>query len=243
MQQVEALEDHADALALLAQLLVAQLGQVLVIQNDAPAGGPLQQVKAAQKGTFTRPAAADDAKNRAVVYLQRHVIQRRRLAVGVGFADALDDDHSAATGITEPAYFSLMNAATSGERRSLAICLMRGSSTSFGVVTRIFAYGLPSAFSRPKASLAGTNPASRAKLPLITARSTSSSARGICGDSISRIFKCLGFSAMSLGVACSLDASLKPGLSVIRPFACNRYKARLRLVTLFGTATVPWSGT
>src|SRR5471032_2464373 len=139
MQQVEPLEDHADALALLAQLLVAEQCQVLAVHEDAPGGRALQQVQAAQQGTFARPATPHNPEDRPVGNLQRHLVQRRRLAVGVCFADLLDDDHSTATGITEPEYFSVMNLATSGEFRSLASCLIRGSSCNFGVVTRILA--------------------------------------------------------------------------------------------------------
>ena len=45
-EQVEALENHADVLPGLAQLLVPQLGQVLAVHQDRPGGGALQQVHA-----------------------------------------------------------------------------------------------------------------------------------------------------------------------------------------------------
>jgi hypothetical protein len=49
-EQVEVLEDHADAGAQLAQLAAGGIGDVLVIDEDATGGGPLQQVDQAKHG-------------------------------------------------------------------------------------------------------------------------------------------------------------------------------------------------
>eukprot|EP01132_Coremiostelium_polycephalum_P016801 gene16800-biopygen8722 len=70
MQQVETLEDHADTLALLAQLLVTEQRQVLAVHEDAPGSRALQQVQAAQQSTLARPAPPHDPEDRTVGNLQ-----------------------------------------------------------------------------------------------------------------------------------------------------------------------------
>ncbi len=104
MQQVEALEDHADALALPAQLAHGQGAKVLAVHQDAPAAGPLQQVQAAQQGRLAGAAAPENAVHRPVGNRQRNPIQCRGLAFAVDLAKLLDLDHGwrSVTGITEP---------------------------------------------------------------------------------------------------------------------------------------------
>ena len=70
MQQVEALEDHADALALAAQRARGQGAEVLAVDQDAPGAGSFQQVQAAQQGRLAGPAAAENAVHRAVGHRQ-----------------------------------------------------------------------------------------------------------------------------------------------------------------------------
>ena len=93
---------------------------------------------------------------------------------------------------------------------------------------------------QPRASFAGTSPGFQRVVAVNHRRRHRRGAR-ICGDSISGIFRCFGFRQY-------LSAS-RPGGGRVGKFgvqlsfcACSRNSARLRLVVLFGTATVAFSG-
>ncbi|SQC91692.1 Uncharacterised protein [Cedecea neteri] len=113
VNQVEMLEHHAGALAVLAKLALIKGGDVPVIHDNAARGGPLQQVETANKRTFPGAAAAQNAVNRAIRDHKVNVIQRRLAFSGVHFAQPLKGDHDlVSTGITEPLYCLRMNSAT-----------------------------------------------------------------------------------------------------------------------------------
>ena len=95
-QQVEALEDHGDVPALLPQLRLGELADVLAVDEDFAAGGALQHVDAADQGAFSRAAHADDAVDFAVADGQRDVLEGLHRAVGggEGLGKVLDFNHS-----------------------------------------------------------------------------------------------------------------------------------------------------
>ena len=80
IQQIEALEDHADLATLHAQLLVIQAGQVLAVEFHSAFFRPLQQVDAANQGTLTGTGKSDNAENLALLHLKAYILQRRHLA-------------------------------------------------------------------------------------------------------------------------------------------------------------------
>ncbi|MNY44169.1 hypothetical protein D3C86_1791740 [compost metagenome] len=73
---------------------------------------------------------------------------------------------------------------------------------------------------------------------LISARSTCLSTRGRVAASSSRTLMCLGFSAMSFGVA----VMPAPSLRVITPALASSSRARPPLVASLGMATLAPSG-
>ena len=75
-EQVEALKDHGDVAALLAQLGVRQRGKIDAVDQDAALGRPLKQIDAAHERAFAGAAHADDAVNFAVRNGQVDVFQR-----------------------------------------------------------------------------------------------------------------------------------------------------------------------
>ncbi len=85
-QQVEALEHHADAAALGAQLRLGQAGQGLAADGDRTFVGPLQQVDALDQRAFAGPAGADDAEDLALRDVQVDAPQRLELSMrrGIG---------------------------------------------------------------------------------------------------------------------------------------------------------------
>ncbi|KIX78371.1 hypothetical protein SF12_09230 [Streptomyces sp. MBRL 601] len=129
---------------------------------------------------------------------------------------------------------SSMNFFTSGEVRSSASFLTRGSFSLPFLTARTLLYGLSSDFSRRMASLRGSSPASRAKLLLMAAASTSLRERGSWAGSSSLMVMFLGFFAMSEGLA----SAPAPFFSSMSPSSARRLRARPSLVTSLGTATV-----
>src|SRR5690606_20048089 len=76
IEQIEVLEHHADALPNIAQGTAVQVGDVFVIDEDAPAGGSLQQVQHAYQRALAGARAPDDAEYFASSYFQTDVAQR-----------------------------------------------------------------------------------------------------------------------------------------------------------------------
>ena len=103
-EQVEALEDHADGLAGLAQVLVLQLGDLLAVYDHRAGGGPLQQVHAPDQGGLARPGQADDAENFPGANVQVDVLQGvdRCGAFPEGFVQMLDLDDGFAHAALSP---------------------------------------------------------------------------------------------------------------------------------------------
>ena len=89
-EQVEALEDHADAPHPGAHLALIDDGSafqiVLAVENDLPAINAFEGVDGADQGCFAGAGRADDADHLPVIYLQVDAFQHLMLAPG--FADA-----------------------------------------------------------------------------------------------------------------------------------------------------------
>ena len=79
-QQVEVLEDHADALALFAKLRLTERGQILAVNDDLALRRPLQHVDAANQGRLARARKADDAIDLAALDFEVDAFERRDLA-------------------------------------------------------------------------------------------------------------------------------------------------------------------
>ena len=90
-QQVEVLEDHADAAAQRHQLGLGQGADIGAVHQHPALGGLLQPVDGAQQAGLARAAAPDDAEDAARRDGQADVLQRMHRACGgvVGLADAL----------------------------------------------------------------------------------------------------------------------------------------------------------
>ena len=95
LEQVEALEDHADLPPDLQQLLLAERHDVLPVHQHLAGGRPLKQVDAAHQRRFARAGQADDAENFAVRDREIHILQRFYAAGGRGidFAEMFQLDH------------------------------------------------------------------------------------------------------------------------------------------------------
>ena len=110
VEQVELLEDHADAAAQRVQLLFAggllraALAQKHAASADDDGGavdghfavvGRLQQVDAAHERRFARAGVADDAVDFALVDVKTHVARRAHIAAAQaeGFVEMADVDH------------------------------------------------------------------------------------------------------------------------------------------------------
>ena len=103
VQQVKMLKDHPGTQAISAQRGFIHLRNILSVHNNAARCGPLQQIQTADQRTFSRAAASEDAVNRALRDLQRHIVQRRSACSGVGFTQPDRFNHDfGVTGITEP---------------------------------------------------------------------------------------------------------------------------------------------
>jgi hypothetical protein len=74
--QVEVLEDHADAAADPPQFLLARIGDVLTVPEDAAVGGVDQTVDAPQQGRLARPGETDDCEELTVWYLEADILER-----------------------------------------------------------------------------------------------------------------------------------------------------------------------
>ena len=80
-EEVEALEDHADGLSGLPELLGAQAQHVPAVHHYLPAGGPLQQIDAAHQGALARAAEPNDAENFPRPDIDADILQGADLAV------------------------------------------------------------------------------------------------------------------------------------------------------------------
>ncbi len=89
------LEDHADLLAGLPQLVCCQTGDLPSVDDDAAAVGLFEAVQAANQGGLPRSAQSDDAEDVPFFYLQGHIAQRvvRSTRRVVLFAQAVDGNH------------------------------------------------------------------------------------------------------------------------------------------------------
>ena len=92
-EQVEALEYHADLASRGAQLLVGERGHVRAVDCDGAAGGPLEQVHAADQRALARAGEADDAEDLA------------RLDVEGDVLESVDGGAAGAEGLAEVADF------------------------------------------------------------------------------------------------------------------------------------------
>ncbi len=76
LQQVEALEDHADVPPLRPELLLGKLRQLLPVHDHRARRGLFQQVDAPHQGALARARQTDDPEDLPLVYGQVHVLQR-----------------------------------------------------------------------------------------------------------------------------------------------------------------------
>lgn len=67
LEQAEVLEDHADVMTGLVQLLASEVGDVLPIDDDLTAGRTLEQVDATDQRGLARTGLADDAEHIAII--------------------------------------------------------------------------------------------------------------------------------------------------------------------------------
>ena len=93
-EQVKVLEDHADRLPGLPQVLVAQLCDVLAVHLDGALRGTLQQVHAADQRGFSRAGQTDDAEDLPGLDVQIDIMQSvdRRRTIPEGLAQVPDPD-------------------------------------------------------------------------------------------------------------------------------------------------------
>ena len=96
LEEVEALENHADGLPQLQQFLAAEPGQAFAVHQHLALGGAFEQVDAAHQGALARAGQADDAENFTVVDGEIDVLQRDDLLIRrlVGLAEVPQFDHS-----------------------------------------------------------------------------------------------------------------------------------------------------
>ncbi|MNN16576.1 hypothetical protein D3C81_1297200 [compost metagenome] len=94
-QQVEVLEDHADALAQAAQAGGIEGGGVRAVDQETPAGGLLEAVDQAQQGALAGAGVADDAEDLAGADLQGGWLQGGNVAAidPVRLVDVVEFDH------------------------------------------------------------------------------------------------------------------------------------------------------
>jgi len=99
-QQVEVLEDHADALAETPQAVGVQRGDIFTVDQNAPAGRLFQAIDQAQQRALAGAGMADQAEYLAGFDQQIDRPQRDDIAAGasaagapVGFVDLLEFDH------------------------------------------------------------------------------------------------------------------------------------------------------
>ncbi|MCY1301178.1 hypothetical protein D9M70_507730 [compost metagenome] len=100
-EQVEALENHADAPALAGDFHVAQLIEPVAVAAvaDHLAIGPdragvdaFQKVDAAQERALAGARGADDAAHLALTHFQSHLIERLECAEALADVNGLDQD-------------------------------------------------------------------------------------------------------------------------------------------------------
>ena len=75
IQQIELLEDHADALAYLAELMVGKLLYILTVNFYMTARRSLQCIDHAQQSGFAGTAEADDTEDISIFNMQRYMLQ------------------------------------------------------------------------------------------------------------------------------------------------------------------------
>ena len=95
LEQVEALEDHADVLPRLEQIASAELRHVAPVDAHRAGGRPLEEVDAAHERALSGAAQADNAEDLPVLDAQVHIPQRVDVAGrrGVGLVEMFDFDH------------------------------------------------------------------------------------------------------------------------------------------------------
>ena len=95
LEQVEALEDHADVLPGLEQVAAAELRHVAPVDAHRAGGRPLEEVDTAHERALAGAAQADDAEDLAVLDAEVNVPQCVDVAArgGVGLVEMFDFDH------------------------------------------------------------------------------------------------------------------------------------------------------
>jgi len=94
-QQLVILEDHADVAPVTGYATPPHLREILVVHDDAPAGGTLDQRDQLQERALACAGMARDEDHLAIVHVQRESLQRVVTAVALG--DILQVNHRAAS--------------------------------------------------------------------------------------------------------------------------------------------------
>ena len=90
------LEDHADRAADVAQVGIAESGELAAVDLDAAARGAVEQVDAADERALSGAGTADDAEDFAGTDVDGDVLERvkdRSVRADVGLGDVFELDH------------------------------------------------------------------------------------------------------------------------------------------------------
>ena len=100
-QQIEVLKDHANGTANIAKICVAELRQILTVNDDAAAGRAIEQIDAANERALTGAGSTDDAKDFSCADRNRDVLERLEdftVVADVGLRDVFEFDHEGING-------------------------------------------------------------------------------------------------------------------------------------------------
>ena len=80
-QEVVRLEDEADLpVPHRGELLIVQGAQILPVESDRPAGGPVERADDVQQGALARTGGADDGEGFAPRDFERHIVEHSQSA-------------------------------------------------------------------------------------------------------------------------------------------------------------------
>src|SRR5262249_12856131 len=123
LEEVEALEDHADLRAVRREGLLAQRGQALGLEVDVAGVGRLEHGEAAQQRRLARAGGPDDHLHLAAVDLEGAAFQPLELAVAL--RDAVSSKHEVRH---QRASWDTAGAAAATRRRRRDVQVKRRSS-------------------------------------------------------------------------------------------------------------------
>ena len=95
------LKDHANGTANIAKICVAELRQILAVNDDAAAGRAIEQIDAANERALTGAGSTDDAEDFSWADRNRDVLERLEdftVVADVGLCDVFEFDHEGING-------------------------------------------------------------------------------------------------------------------------------------------------